>query len=163
MTFRFRQLERSERLLLAVAVTIFVSHILFLVSRFYPSFGVLLAASFSALVTFSFLRQYVQLTPSFLFISTVLISIQFTHVILRDINYPFSNIGMFSVPTPRVEASRSLNLYRGDKLLSTNAGFIFSELDDNESKVITRILRRHRNNPEVHRIILETYPGTEIR
>ena len=111
-----------------------------------------------------FREQFRKLSNLLLLTLFIVLSIQHSHVILRKVNYPFSYVGMYSFVDVHKTTSKEIsrNLYNSTgQIISANSGFIISEMDDLESKLVTRLLKK--NDTLLDSAILKYYEKYNIK
>ena len=150
------------RVAVLIITSAVISHLLFYMSyRFNFILIFILGYLFCIFLMKYIIGESKELT-TILFIA--LFSVQLAHVVLKKTNLPFSNIGMYSwIETEKKHKNssnnRNLHLKGGEQ--STNSGLMVGELDDIESKIITRLLRN--NDPKIDSLIILHYPGSSIK
>ncbi|HMO61144.1 MAG TPA: hypothetical protein PKC39_01690 [Ferruginibacter sp.] len=150
------------RIAKSVISFIIIAHVLLYTSgrvNFVAAFSITCIFCF-VWIKFFFLLQNKE-TISLLFLC--LFSVQLAHVVLKRTTFPFSNIGMYSlVQKEKKEVPDTRNLYdEREEVVSTNSGLIVGKMDDNESKIVTRLLKK--NDKKIDSLILLYYPGCAIK
>ncbi len=158
-------MNKNKILILYILSFILVSHLILKLSNLNKIFIICLTFSICFLLIRILLNSYIKKINKTLFnISICILTIQLSHVVLRKVNYPFSYVGMYSwVSTDRTTNHiHSRNLYDlKDNLITSNSGLIFSPIDDLESKLVTRLLKK--NNRKLDSTIINWYKIYKIK